>query len=139
MSILQTANVHFDATGLMRMGKDGSDVVKKTNGSSMTVDNTITATDFNSVSDISLKENIKSIDNSIYILSKINPVLFNWKENGKKSYGMIVQEIEKVLPELVLQQENGYKSVAYIQLIALLIDAVNNLNKEVETLKSNKS
>ena len=139
MSILQTANVHFDATGLMRMGKDGSDVVIKTNGSSMTVDNTITATDFNSVSDISLKENIKSIDNSIDILSKINPVSFNWKENGEKSYGMIAQEIEKVLPELVLQQENGYKYVAYIQLIALLIDAVNNLNKEVETLKSNKS
>jgi len=105
----------------------------------VSVTDTITATDFNSLSDIELKQNVKPVDNSAEILSKINPVTFEWKQNGKKSYGMIAQEIEKVLPELVLQQENGYKSVAYIQLIALLIDAVNNLNKEVETLKTNKS
>lgn len=107
--------------------------------SSLSASGTITALDFNSLSDLELKQNIKPIVNSAEILNKINPVIFEWKQNGKKSYGMIAQEMEKVLPELVLQQENGYKSIAYIQLIALLIDAVNNLNEEVETLKTNKA
>lgn len=96
-------------------------------GADISVSGTVTATDFNSVSDISLKNNIENIDDSLSILSKINPVSFNWKDSGDKSYGVIAQEIEKILPEAV--KTNGQiKTVSYIQLIALLIDAINKLN-----------
>jgi hypothetical protein len=104
-------------------------------GAAISVSGTVTATDFNSVSDASLKENIDSITNSHQILSKINPVSFQWKSNKAKSYGVLAQEIEQILPEIVATNGSGVKSVSYIQLIALLIDAVNTLQKDITTLK----
>lgn len=96
----------------------------------------ITATDFNSTSDATLKENISDLE-GISLLEMINPVQFNWKENGKKSYGVIAQEIEKIMPELVGERTDGVKSVSYIPLIAMLIDAVKKLNKRINELEEN--
>jgi hypothetical protein len=93
-------------------------------------DGTVTAVDFNSTSDLNLKENIQPLSNSIDILKKLNPVSFNWIQNDGKSYGLIAQEIENILPELV-SESNGVKSVRYIPLIAMLIDAVVELSKKI--------
>jgi hypothetical protein len=60
--------------------------------------------------------------------------MFTWSETGTQSYGVIAQEIEKILPELV-KEVNGVKSVSYIPLIALLINAVKDLKKEIDDLK----
>jgi len=95
----------------------------------------ITAVDFNSTSDQITKTNVESLTNSIEILNQINPVKFNWIDGGLQSYGVIAQELETILPELV-KEVNGIKSVAYIPLIALLIDAVKTLQKEVDDLKN---
>jgi hypothetical protein len=97
----------------------------------LSVSGNVTAIDFNSTSDQTLKINIEKLNNSIEILKKINPVSFNWKDNGEKSYGVIAQELEKILPELV-RDNNGTKTVSYIPLIALLIDAVLELNQKLE-------
>jgi hypothetical protein len=91
----------------------------------------ITCTDINSTSDANLKKNIQKLNNSIEILKQINPVSFNWKDNGKKSYGVIAQELEKVLPELIGEM-NGNKTVSYTPLIALLINAILELDKKIE-------
>jgi hypothetical protein len=96
---------------------------------------TITAVDFNSTSDANLKTSVEPLQNSIEILNQIIPVKFNWVDGGDQSYGVIAQELEKVLPELV-KEVNGVKSVSYIPLIALLIDAVKTLQKEVDDLKN---
>lgn len=103
--------------------------------SNVVVGGSVTAIDFNSVSDMVLKENIQPIHNSFDILSRINPVSFKWKDRNETSYGVVAQDIEKVLPEIVNTNESGVKSVAYIQLIAFLIDAVNTLQKEVKELR----
>ena len=95
---------------------------------------TITATDFNSTSDLNLKEKIKTIENSLDTLTQLRGVSFDWKETGKGSYGVIAQELEAVLPELVKQGE--VKSVNYNGLIGVLIEAVKELKKEIEELKS---
>jgi len=95
----------------------------------------LTAVDFNSTSDKQLKENIESLYNSIEILNQIDPVRFKWKDTGKISYGVIAQEIENILPELV-KKDNHYKSVSYIPLIAFLIDAIKTHEKEIQFLKS---
>lgn len=95
---------------------------------------TITATDFNSTSDARLKTSIESLD-GIGLLSNVNPVQFNWKDSGKKSYGVIAQEIEQILPELIGEREDGMKSVHYIPLIAMLIDAVKKLDARVAELE----
>lgn len=104
--------------------------------STLTVGGSVTAIDFNSVSDVSLKENIKAIENPQNILSQINPVSFQWKSDGSVSYGMIAQEVEKILPEIVNLNEDGTKSISYIQMIAFLIAAMKDLQKEVEMLKN---
>ena len=96
----------------------------------------ITCTDINSTSDINLKENINTVENSLETISSLRGVSFDWKESGKSSYGVIAQEIEAVLPELVGNGE--VKSVNYNGLIGVLIEAIKELKKEVEELKNNK-
>ena len=96
----------------------------------------LNSTDYNSLSDFRFKENITSITDSISVLKQLDPVSFNWKDTGKQSYGLIAQEIEKILPNLVdTNQETGIKSVSYLQLIAFLIDAVKHQDEEINIIK----
>jgi len=94
---------------------------------------TITATNFNSTSDETLKTNIKTVENSLETIKSLRGVSFDWKESGKSSYGVIAQELEAVLPNLVNEGQN--KSVNYNGLIGFLIEAVKELSSEVEELK----
>jgi hypothetical protein len=95
--------------------------------------------DFNSLSDISLKYNIGDITGAMSIIDSIRPVEFRWKENDKKSYGLIAQEIEKVLPDLVSKNDDtNLKSVSYVQLIPFLLEAIKELKNEVDILKNKK-
>ena len=109
----------------------GSGVTITTNG--INVVGVITATDFNSASDLSLKTNIQSISNPIDKILQINGVTFNWRESNKPSVGIIAQEVEKVFPELV-NGENP-KTVNYNGLIGLLIECVKEQQNEIELLK----
>ena len=96
----------------------------------------MTAVDFNSTSDINLKENIHTVGNALEITEQLRGVSFDWKETGRSSYGVIAQELEEVLPELVKQGE--VKSVNYNGIIGVLIEAIKELKKEVEYLKNTK-
>jgi len=96
----------------------------------------VTAVDFNSTSDINLKENIHTVGNALEITEQLRGVSFDWKETGKSSYGVIAQELEAVLPELVGDGET--KSVNYNGIIGVLIEAIKELKKEVRDLKSAK-
>lgn len=98
--------------------------------------NAITAVDFNSSSDQNLKENIAPLADSISTINKLNPVEFTWKNSKTKSYGVIAQEIEQILPELVKTDHDGNLSVNYIPIIALLLDAVQELDKKVKDLEA---
>jgi len=95
---------------------------------------TLSATVFNSLSDITLKTDIEEI-NGKELLNTIRPISFVWKDTGTKSYGVIAQELEKELPELVQTNEQGLKSVSYIPLIAMLIDTVKKQEKRIEKLE----
>ena len=96
---------------------------------------TVTASEFNATSDKRLKENIQPLENSIDVLKNINPVKFSWKETGQTSYGVIAQELEALLPELV-KNGNEYKSVSYIPLIALLIEAIKKHQEQIDELRN---
>jgi hypothetical protein len=97
---------------------------------------TLTVIDINSTSDIRLKENIQTVDNALEILNTLRGVSFDWKETGKSSYGVIAQELEEVLPELVKNGE--VKSVNYNGLIGVLIEAIKELSEQVKELKNTK-
>ena len=97
---------------------------------------TMTAVDFNSTSDINLKENIHTVGNALEITEQLRGVSFDWKETGKGSYGVIAQELQEILPDLVKNGE--VKSVNYNGIIGVLIEAIKELKKEVEDLKNTK-
>ena len=99
-------------------------------------------------SDIALKENIVNIPSPMDLLSKINGVLFDWKQSyidekgGEDGYfvrrndvGVIAQEVEKVMPEIVATRKDGIKAVKYDRLTALLIEAVKDLQDQITELK----
>ena len=93
-------------------------------------------------SDERLKENITNIKEPLQKLSYINGVEFDWipKEgihsNEGHDVGVIAQQVEKVLPELVTDRENGYKAVRYEKIVALLIEAVKEQQLQIDELKS---
>lgn len=92
-------------------------------------------------SDENLKDNIKPITNSNSILKSINGYEFDWKEEATKeghSYGVIAQEVEKVMPEAVKKHSNNYLAVDYIQLIPVLIEEIKSLNNRIEILEGKK-
>jgi hypothetical protein len=99
-------------------------------------------------SDERLKENIQEIDAALYKLRKVRGVMFDWKDEvieqrgGEDKYfvrkhdtGVIAQEIEQVLPEVVATRKDGYKAVRYEKLAGLIIQAINELADEVEEIK----
>jgi Chaperone of endosialidase len=92
-----------------------------------------TATDFNSTSDIKLKTNIQAIESPLSKVMQLNGVSFNWKENDKPSLGVIAQDVEKVLPELVGGGET--KTVNYNGLVGLLIECIKEQQQEINMLK----
>jgi hypothetical protein len=98
---------------------------------------TIRATgDVIAFSDVRVKENIKTIKSSLDKVSRLRGVEFNKIGEDEKSIGVIAQEIEKVIPEVVKTDDEGMKSVAYGNISGLLIEAIKELKAEVDLLKS---
>jgi hypothetical protein len=95
---------------------------------------TLTTVNLNTTSDIKFKDNIQTIDSALEMINSIDGVSFNWKETGKKSYGVVAQQLQKVLPELVSQEERGL-SVSYLPIIAILIEAIKEQQKQIDDLK----
>ena len=95
-----------------------------------------TAQDFDALSDIKYKENITTVDGALSKVEHLRGVRFDWKESGLPSYGVIAQELQEVLPELV--HGNDPKTVNYNGIIGVLIEAIKELSAEIEELKSNK-
>jgi hypothetical protein len=100
------------------------------------VSGTIRATgDVIAYSDIRVKENIKTLDNSLEKVVKLRGVEFNKIGENIKSIGVIAQEIETILPEVVRTDDRGMKSVAYGNISGLLIEAIKDLKVEIDLLK----
>lgn len=118
-------------------------VVVKKNGD-MTVSKNLTVNGtFSNPSDIRLKKDITPMDNALEKIKNINSVYYYWKKDefperlfsDKKQIGFIAQDVEKVLPELVRTDNQGYKSVDYAKMTVLLLQAIKEQQKEIELLK----
>ncbi len=93
------------------------------------------ATDFNSLSDATLKTNFQPITNASDILKMISGIEFNWKDNNRKSAGVLAQEVQTILPHVVTESSSGLKSVNYGSLTAYLIQSVKELAARIEELE----
>jgi hypothetical protein len=140
-SAFATANTKFNSSGGTISG-----AVNISSGG-LTVTGTITATgDIGAfvTSDIRLKENINIIENALEKIDSINGVYYNWtdeaiqlfpEKNKDVEVGVIAQEIQEILPEVVALRDSGYYAVKYDRIIALLIQSVKELKNQVNELK----
>lgn len=99
---------------------------------------TITATTITASSDRRLKKNITNLENSLSNTLKLRGTSYFWKnENGskKRQIGVIAQEVEEIYPEFVHTNEEGFKSVNYAQMTAVLIESIKELNAKVVSLE----
>ena len=128
-----TTGVFSPVDGELTFVSTGSSILNINSGG-INVTGIVTAVDFDSLSDINYKENIETIDGALDKVSNIRGVKFDWKESGQKSYGVIAQELENILPELV-HGENP-RVVNYNGIIGVLIEAIKELRDEVHQLKS---
>ena len=137
------ANMTFDGTTAYINGALGVGTTNPTTVGLIEATNDIVA--YYS-SDERLKENIKPIPWALDKIQKINGVTFDWKPltEEQKIYihghegsdiGVIAQEIEKVLPEVVTTRDNGFKAVKYEKIVALLIEAIKEQQSEIDQLK----
>ena len=101
----------------------------------LTVNGTVAATDFNSTSDITLKDNVSIIDNALEMINNLDGISWNWKHDGKASLGVSAQNVETVAPELVNNSET-HKSVNYNGLIGILIEAVKEQGNQITELRT---
>jgi hypothetical protein len=124
---------------------DGSEDMRLTNTGNLDVEGDVTAYSTVVASDERLKDVVVTIENAVEKVSKLRGVEFIWnkgKREGKQDIGVIAQEVEKVLPEVVIEKElplmeegTTYKTVDYPKLTAVLIEAIKEQQKEIEQLK----
>lgn len=108
----------------------------------MTIDNSgdvvftgeLSAVSVTETSSKHLKDNIKPFANALDTVKKLQGVRFDWKESGKSSIGVIAEDVEKVLPELVTRDDTGGKiaGVQYSKLVAVFIEATKEQQKQIE-------
>ena len=98
---------------------------------------------YTSISDRNKKENIKPIDDALNKVSQLNGVTYTLKKDGRVGSGLIAQDVEKVLPEVVFRtteigDDKEFLAVNYGNTVGLLVEAIKDLKNEVEELKTKK-
>jgi len=90
-------------------------------------------------SDGRLKKDIKPLSHALDSILQLQGKTYRWKEgatfNNKKDIGLIAQDVEKVFPELVAEDEQGYKAIAYSKLTTVLIEAIKEQQGQITTLE----
>jgi hypothetical protein len=85
-------------------------------------------------SDINLKTNINTLTNCYDVVNDLNPVGFKWIKNNKENVGFIAQEVEQVIP-IIVSDNDKYKAIAETKIIAYLVGAIQELDKELKELE----
>jgi hypothetical protein len=115
-----------------------------THTGNLTVIGTMAATACTCPSDIRYKENITDVDHALDKILKLNGVYYNWKKElypdhgftDEKQIGFIAQEMEKVIPEMVMTGNDGYKAVNYAAMTVVLVEAIKEQQKMIELLRA---
>ena len=93
-------------------------------------------------SDITLKDNVRPIESAIFKVKQIRGVTFDWNEKSNElqqekghDVGLIAQEVEKVLPEVIQIREDGIKAISYEKVVPLLVEAIKDQQIIIEDLQ----
>lgn len=145
LSILEGSKqlvLDYTGTGFVGIGGAPSGSYK------LEVNGTFHSTGITESSDVRWKKDIKPIDNALSKVSRLRGVTYNWRKDefadkkfsDKNQLGLIAQEVEAIVPQVVNTDVNGFKSVEYSKLVALLIEAIKEQEKKINALENeNKS
>lgn len=125
-----TTGLYSSAEGTISFSSGGVYAGQIASGGNMTMVGNITAN-----SDSRLKKDLEVIDNALEKVHQLTGYTYTRIDTGDRQTGIIAQDLEKVLPEAVLQNDE-YKSVAYGNIVGLLIEAIKELSQEVSALRS---
>lgn len=146
LNVNGTANVQgaFTTAASTRLGPTGQNNPVTINGNttingSLQTNGVISASNdviAFSTSDVKLKKNICRIDNALSKVKQLRGIKFEWDENFKtfkgKDIGLVAQEVESILPEIVATRDNGFKAVRYEKVIPLLVEAIKELSEKIK-------
>jgi len=146
---IYSGNTHdytfYDASVGIRWYTAGAEEMRLEDDGDLHVDGNVVAYS-TTVSDERLKTDIVKIDNALDKVSQLNGYTFEYLADGKKSAGVIAQEVEKVMPSAITEStlplkmgeddKTEYKTVQYDQLHGLMIEAIKELKAEIEELKA---
>ena len=105
-------------------------------GGEVNVRESLKAKTITETSDERLKKNIQPLASSLAKLAQLRGVSFKWKDEPQDNQiGLVAQEVEKILPEIVSTDSEGYKSIAYGKLTAVLLEAIKEQQQQIEELK----
>ena len=143
---IQWATLTVDATSIQNGNSNvtvasNSNVTVQTAGTSCatfdTSNNLTVVGNVTAQSSIALKDNVTTITDGLSKILGLRGVEFDYKSNGKHNIGLVAEEVEEVLPELV-HTTGGIKSLAYQNIVAVLVEAVKDLKAEIDQLKGVK-
>ena len=95
-------------------------------GYPLDVNGTVRAVDYVSTSDVRLKKDITPIE-GLELVTKLQGVRYRWKKDNVADFGLIAQDVEKVIPDAVVTDHDGFKAVKYANLISPVIEAIKEL------------
>ena len=97
------------------------------------------ATAFVTYSSRRLKSNISKIEEPLDIVKNLRGVTFNWKDTNKREIGLIAEEVNEILPEIVAYHQGKPAALDYPKLVALLIECVKELQEKVDLLEKSSN
>lgn len=130
MGTVTGSNFVPDLTNSDIVGALGYTPVNKA-GDSFTGD--VSAPNFNATSDANLKSNVEQLKNALALVQSLRGV--SYIKDGKPEIGMIAQEVQPVLPQIVGKNDEGYLTLAYGNVVGLLVEAIKELATQVAELK----
>lgn len=105
-------------------------------GGDVAVIGDVAASAFLYTSDARLKTKIQPLDDVLNKILQLKPISFAWKNTGRNDMGFLAQDVAKVFPELVRSDSEGYLSVEYGNLIAPLVQVVQDQQTQIDKLRT---
>jgi Chaperone of endosialidase len=135
----------YNETGSNKLYIDNSDtttplIYGEFDNNKVVINGTLTATTSMTISDERWKKNIKPLSSSLDKVMHLQGVSYDWKADEypdrgftkDRQIGLIAQEVEKVIPELVMTDSNGYKAISYEKVVPVLIEAMKEQNSLIK-------
>jgi len=112
------------------VGGPGNRRMTITNAGNVTFTGTVTAPGFFPTSSLAYKTNVQTYENALDTVNRLRGVRFDWKESGTPSVGLIAEEVERVVPEVVSHDGGTARGINYDSLVGVLVEAVKEQERE---------